>query len=218
MNFRKVVVLVCVLLLMIGIPIKVYSEDKESKHIVLIDPGHGGIDGGAKSKNGTIEKDLNLDISNKLKDCLEESGYIVYMTRNEDTQLDKSKRKDLGLRCSMKKETNCEVFISIHQNMFPQSNCFGSQVWYSSNEKSKTLADIVQNSLKENVGDNNKRVAKAAKEQYKILRDGYDGACILVECGFLSNPDEEQRLKDSSHQDKLVNAIKLGLEKYFQES
>lgn len=218
MRFRKVFIFFCLLFFITSIPIKVYSEDEEKKHIVLIDPGHGGIDGGAKSKNGTIEKDLNLEISNKLKECLEGAGYTVFMTRSEDTQLDKSKRKDLGLRCSMKKETNCEVFISIHQNMFPQANCFGSQVWYSSNEKSKTLADIIQTELKENVGDNNKRVAKAAKEQYKILRDGYDGACILVECGFLSNPGEEERLKDSNHQDKLVNSIKLGLEKYFEAS
>ena len=218
MNFRKAVIFLCVLFLIISIPVKVCSEYEESKHIVLIDPGHGGIVGGAKSKNGTIEKDLNLDISNKLKDCLEEAGYTVFMTRSEDIQLHKSKREDLSIRCNMKKETHCEVFISIHQNMFPQANCFGSQVWYSSNEKSKALANIVQDSLKDNVGDNNKRVAKAAKEQYKILRDGYDGACILVECGFLSNPDEEQRLKDSNHQDKLVNSIKLGLEKYFQEN
>ena len=138
------------------------------------------------------------------------------MTREDDIELDKRKAHDLSKRCKMKDETECEVFISIHQNMFPQAKCFGAQVWYASNDKSKELAEGVQESLKEHIKDNNKRVAKAAKEQYKILRDGYDGACIIVECGFLSNYEEEQRLKTDEHQENLVEAIKCGLDKYFE--
>ena len=184
--------------------------------MILIDAGHGGIDGGAKSKNGTIEKEINLAIASKLKEKLSDSGYKVYMTREDDIELDKRKAEDLSKRCKMKDDTECEVFISIHQNMFPQAKCFGAQVWYASNDKSKELAEGVQESLKEHIKDNNKRVAKAAKEQYKILRDGYDGACIIVECGFLSNYEEEQRLKTDEHQENLVEAIKCGLDKYFE--
>ena len=101
--------------------------------------------------------------------------------------------------------------------MFQQEKCFGAQVWYASNEESRVLAEEVQNSLKEKSEDNNKRIAKAAKEQYKILRDGYEGACILVECGFLSNHEEEQKLKTDEYQNKIVEGIKDGIDKYFSQ-
>jgi N-acetylmuramoyl-L-alanine amidase CwlD len=201
---------------MSGIPVRTNSEENKDKRIILIDPGHGGIDGGAKSKSGTIEKDINLSISLKLKKELEDSGYAVYMTREGDSQLDAKKVKDLNARCQMKKDVKCDAFISIHQNMFPQSSCFGSQVWYSSNEISKSLAENIQVSLKETINDNNKRVPKAAKEQYRILRDGYEGACVLVECGFLSNYEEEQKLKSDEHQDKIAKGITAGINKYFE--
>ena len=111
----------------------------------------------------------------------------------------------------------CDVFISIHQNKFNSEKCFGAQVWYASNEKSMKLAKYVQDSLKEGVKDNNKRLEKPAKEQYKILRDKYDGACLIVECGFLSNNEEEQRLKSESHQNQIVDGITIGINKYFDE-
>ena len=218
MKLKRIFSAICVFLVLFVLPVRVSAEDKKAQHIILIDAGHGGIDGGAKSKNGTIEKDINLSIASKLKSSLEESGYKVYMTREDDSQLSKRKVDDLAKRCALKKETQCEVFISIHQNMFPQEKCFGAQVWYASNDKSKVLAETIQGSLKEEVKDNNKRIAKAAKEQYKILRDGYDGACVLVECGFLSNYEEEQRLKTNEHQENIVRGIKCGLDKYFENA
>lgn len=195
----------------------VRADEEECKGVILIDPGHGGADGGAKSKNGTIEKDINLSISKKLYDRLNDEGYKVYMTREEDGELDKKKVADLDLRCKMKKETNCDVFISIHQNKFNSERCFGAQVWYADNEKSNTIADLIQDSLKEKTEDNNKRIAKAAKKQYRILRDGYDGACVIVECGFLSNSGEEARLKTDEHQNKIVEGIVCGVNRYFEE-
>lgn len=216
MKFKRILSLICILFIIFALPVKVKAEDEKNQHVVLIDAGHGGIDGGAKSKNGTIEKDINLAIASKLKKKLEDNGYKVYMTREDDSQLAKKKVEDLTKRCQLKNETQCEVFISIHQNMFPQTNCFGAQVWYASNEKSKELAEGIQDQLKSKIDDNNKRIAKAAKDQYKILRDGYDGACILVECGFLSNYEEEQRLKTDSHQEDLTEGIKCGLDKYFE--
>ncbi|NME84030.1 N-acetylmuramoyl-L-alanine amidase CwlD [Clostridium sp. SM-530-WT-3G] len=220
MKLKKIFAVVFALLLIFLMPVRCTAEeDVESakKRIILIDPGHGGIDGGAKSKQGTIEKDINLSIALKLKDLLEKNDYKVFMTREDDTQLDKKKVKDLTARCKMKNDTNCDIFISIHQNMFQQEKCFGAQVWYASNEESRVLAEEVQNSLKEKSEDNNKRIAKAAKEQYKILRDGYEGACILVECGFLSNHEEEQKLKTDEYQNKIVEGIKDGIDKYFSQ-
>ena len=189
----------------------------ESKGVILIDAGHGGVDGGAQGKNGTVEKDINLAISEKLKKSLEDEGYKVYMTREDDNDLGENKVADLNARCKMKKETNCDVFISIHQNKFSIERCFGSQVWYANNAKSSNLAVAVQESLKENTDDNNKRLAKPAKDQYKILRDGYEGACVIVECGFLSNYNEEKLLKTEEHQDKIVKGITCGINKYFED-
>lgn len=216
MKIKKVLAVFFIFCLIFGVPIRANSDENKTQNIILIDPGHGGIDGGAKSKNGTIEKNINLLIASKLKKSLEDAGYLVYMTREEDSQLDTRKAKDLTARCQMKKDTKCDAFISIHQNIFPQASCFGAQVWYASNDYSKLLAEDIQDSLKETIDDKNKRVAKAAKEQYKILRDGYEGASILVECGFLSNYEEEQRLKSDEHQDKIVKGITNGVNKYFE--
>lgn len=191
------------------------KKQEESKGIILVDPGHGGIDGGAKSKDGTIEKEINLSISKKLKKSLEAEGYTVYLTREDDSEISKKKVEDLDARCKMKVDTKCDVFISIHQNKFSNANCFGAQVWYASNEKSSKMANLIQNSIIESVGDGNKRLAKPAQNQYRILRDGYDGACVIVECGFLSNYQEEQKLKTDEHQDKIVNGIKNGVNSYF---
>ena len=214
MKVRRIIVAVFIALLMIKVPV---MAEEVSKGIVLIDAGHGGIDGGAQSRNGTIEKDINLQISKRLKEKLEKEGYKVYMTREEDKELSPKKVKDLEARCKMKIETKCDIFISIHQHKFNSAKCFGAQVWYASKEKSMKLAKYVQGSLKEVVKDNNKRLEKAAKEQYKILRDKYDGACLIVECGFLSNNEEEQRLKSESHQNQIVDGITIGINKYFDE-
>ena len=191
--------------------------------VILIDPGHGGIDGGAKSKNGTIEADINLQISLKLKEELECKGYKVFLTRQDNSSLDDSgktirekKRSDLKNRCKMKNETKCDLFVSIHQNMFPQEKIFGAQVWHAMGENSQKLATLVQDEIKLSVNDGNKRVAKCAGDDYVILRDKYEGASILVECGFLSNNNEEIKLKSEEHQKAIVNGIVNGIEKFYQ--
>lgn len=218
----KLASLLIIVFTIIFMPIKAMAVGEEK--VILIDPGHGGFDGGAKSKNGTIEKDLNLQISLKLKEVLEAKGYKVYLTRENDEALGNSgstikekKREDLKKRRNMKKEVNCDVFVSIHQNMFSQEKCYGAQVWHASNEISKKLADNIQESVKEIVKDNNKRVSKPAGDAYLILRDDYKGASVLVECGFLSNMEEEKRLQTEEHQNLLVEGIYLGIERYFEE-
>ena len=226
MKKNIIVILSCIIFIMLlsNINVKAFEESNEEKEgkVILIDPGHGGIDGGAQSKNGTIEKEINLQIALKLKQSLEEKGYKVCMTREADEGLyeqgktiREKKREDLKNRAEKKKETNCDIFISIHQNMFPQSKCYGAQVWYESNEKSAILAKAVQVTLKEAIDNNNKRVEKPAGEAYLILRDKYEGESILVECGFLSNPEEEAKLKTDEYQQKLVDGISLGIDRYF---
>ncbi|WP_300380383.1 N-acetylmuramoyl-L-alanine amidase CwlD [Clostridium sp.] len=217
----KFIITIAMGLLIIN-PINTYAE--ENQRIILIDPGHGGFDGGASSKSGTVEKEINLSISLKLKTELEDKGYKVFLTRENDeglyekgSTIKEKKRDDLKKRRDMKEEVKCDVFISIHQNMFPQEKCYGSQVWNASNDKSKKLADSIQNSLKETIQDGNKRVSKSAGDSYLILRDTYEGASVLVECGFLSNQAEAERLKTEEHQNLIVKGISLGLDRFFEE-
>lgn len=200
-----------------------YEEENKAK-IILIDPGHGGYDGGAVSKSGTIEKDINLAIAIKLKKQLEDKGYKVYMTREEDESLNSiikkpssKKVEDLTNRCNKKKEVNCDMFISIHQNTFPQSKVYGAQVWYSKYEESKILAGKIQKCLIEMVDPSNKRIEKPALDHYRILRDGYEAPSVLVECGFLTNLEEEKKLKDEAYQEKIALAIAEGVKKYYEE-
>ena len=221
MKKLRVISILMIFLVIFIMPVKASMNGNEQK-VILIDPGHGGFDGGAQSKTGTIEKGINLEIGQKLKSNLEGKGYKVVMTREGDeglyskgTTIREKKREDLKKRSEMKKETNCDIFISIHQNMFAQSKCYGAQVWYASNDQSAKLAKNIQDSLKETVDDNNKRIEKAAGESYLILRDKYEGASVLVECGFLSNPEEEIRLKSEEHQNKIIEGLSLAIDRYF---
>lgn len=213
---KKIISVILSMSIILGITPYRVNAVQCAERIILIDPGHGGADGGAKSPAGTIEKDINLQISLMLKQKLIDKGYTVYMTRDTDTSLAPKKKEDLDLRCKMKKETKCHAFISIHQNKFQQPKCYGAQVWYASNEKSEVLAKYIQESLKEKVNDGNKRIAKCAKNDYRILRDGYDGASVIVECGFISNPAEDSKLKTTEHQEQIADGILLGVDKYFQ--
>ncbi|MDO4534662.1 MAG: N-acetylmuramoyl-L-alanine amidase CwlD [Clostridium perfringens] len=200
----------------------VKAEENDSERIILIDPGHGGMDGGGKGSDGTLEKDINLAIALKLKTALEGKRYKVEMTRDTDTDLHKKgetvrekKRDDLANRVKRKEETKCDAFISIHQNMFPQSNCKGAQVWYAQDENSKFLGEALQESFKINLDEGNHRLAKQAKEEYRILRNNKECAAVIAECGFLSNPEELQLLKSDDYQNKIVDSIVNGIDKYF---
>lgn len=191
---------------------------------ILIDPGHGGIDGGAVAKSGIMEKDINLKIGLKLKERLIEEGYKVVMTREEDKglykdegRIRKKKIEDLENRCKIKKDSNCDMFISIHLNAFPESKYHGAQVWYSKNVDSRKLARIVQENLKKDLDSSNNRMEKAALDSYKILRSNDDMPSVLIECGFLSNIDEEERLKSDEYQNKIANAVTKSVKLYYQQ-
>ncbi|EGT0691816.1 N-acetylmuramoyl-L-alanine amidase CwlD [Clostridium perfringens] len=221
-KIMKIVSIMMISFLVLNISfLKVNAE--ENNKVIVIDPGHGGIDGGAKSENGVIEKDINLSISLKTKAALESKGYKVIMTRSEDIGLytegkkvREKKIEDLGNRVKIKKENKCDAFISIHQNMFPQKNCKGAQVWSANNEPSQKLGKIIQQKFKEEVDQNNKREAKVAKKEYKILNDGYEGASVIVECGFLSNPEECELLGKEDYQNKIANTLANAIDEYFK--
>lgn len=221
-KIMKIVAIMMLSFLVLNISLlKVNAE--ENNKVIVIDPGHGGIDGGAKSENGVIEKDINLSISLKTKAALESKGYKVIMTRSEDVGLytegkkvREKKIEDLGNRVKIKKENKCDAFISIHQNMFPQKNCKGAQVWSANNEPSQKLGKIIQQKFKEEVDPNNKREAKVAKKEYKILNDGYEGASVIVECGFLSNPEECELLGKEDYQNKIANTLANAIDEYFK--
>lgn len=216
-------ILVCPLIYFSPITVKAFSKVNESeKKIILIDAGHGGIDGGAVSKRGTVEKDINLKISLFLKEVLDAKDYKVLMTRDSDTGLysengkirDK-KNEDLNNRCKFKDESKCDVFVSIHLNMFPQSQYYGAQVWYSKEGKSADLANIIQNNFINDLDNTNTRKEKCAKGAYKVLRCNEDIASVLIECGFLSNPREEEKLKTEAYQREIAKSIGESISEYF---
>ncbi|HAT4246930.1 TPA: N-acetylmuramoyl-L-alanine amidase CwlD [Clostridium perfringens] len=221
-KIMKIVSIMMLSFLVLNISLLKVNAEGNNK-VIVIDPGHGGIDGGAKSENGVIEKDINLSISLKTKAALESKGYKVIMTRSEDVGLytegkkvREKKIEDLGNRVKIKKDNKCDAFISIHQNMFPQKNCKGAQVWSANNEPSQKLGRIIQQKFKEEVDQNNKREAKVAKKEYKILNDGYEGASVIVECGFLSNPEECELLGKEDYQNKIANTLANAIDEYFK--
>ncbi|MBC2579620.1 N-acetylmuramoyl-L-alanine amidase CwlD [Clostridium sp. DJ247] len=198
------------------------SETKDI--LILLDPGHGGIDGGAVSPSGIMEKDINLKISLKVRDKLQKEGYKVMLTREEDKglytdegKIRKKKIEDLNNRSKMKKESSCNMFISIHLNMFPESKYYGAQVWYSRNKDSEKLAKIVQQNLKADLDMSNNRQEKPALDSYKVLRVNDEMPSVLVECGFLSNPMEEGKLKSDEYQDKIADSIVKSVKAYYSQ-
>ena len=199
---------------------KQFSEKNEK--LILIDPGHGGIDGGAESKNGTVEKNINLKVSLKLKDLLKKQGFNVKMTREEDKglysdsgRIRKKKLEDLNNRCKMKEDSKCDMFISIHMNMFPEKKYYGPQVWYSDCKNSMDLAHLLQEGLKKDLNDDSERIEKPALDLYKILRCNNNIPSVIVECGFLSNEKEEAKLNSDKYQGKIAESLCKSIKMYY---
>ena len=116
----------------------------------------------------------------------------------------------------MKKSSKCDAFLSIHLNMFPQCQYHGAQVWYANNDKSKTLAAILQSNLREDLDKSNKRKEKVSIDDYRVLRNSGNIPSVIVECGFLSNPEEAAKLKDDGYQIKLAKSIRKSLDEFFK--
>lgn len=194
-----------------------------NEKIIVIDAGHGLPDGGAVSDSGTVEQGLNLDISLRVQKLLEETGAYVLMTRSDEYAVAENleakirdiKRSDLKYRKSLRDSSGCDAFVSIHLNKFEQSKYKGAQVFYAKTpENSRVLGECLQNSLIEIADRNNKRVAKEADSSIFILKNS-DTPSVIVECGFLSNDEEEEKLKTEEYREKLAYSIYNGICSYF---
>lgn len=192
------------------------------KQTVIIDAGHGGDDGGAIGIDGTVEKDINLDIALKLEKLLKFYGFDVIMTRTEDIMtcddgldsLRKRKVSDIHNRFDVLEKNPDAVFISIHQNKFEDNSQHGTQVFYSgNNDESKLLAESIQNSIVSVLQPDNSRVVKKSGSGIYLLYHAKLPA-VLVECGFISNPTEVKRLNDEKYRMKIAILIADGLIKY----
>ena len=194
---------------------------KKMPHIV-IDAGHGGEDGGAVSSDGVPEKEINLTIAQDADALLTFFGFDTEMTRNDDgdlsTEGDNTKQRknsDMKKRLEIFNASDDNTIISIHQNKFSDTKSHGTQVFYSpNNENSSRLAETIQNSLTNNLDINNKRKVKSSGSEIFLLKRTTIPAC-LIECGFISNPTEEQLLLNSDYQNKITEAISSALINYY---
>lgn len=195
-----------------------------TKPIIIIDPGHGGVDGGAVGVDGTVEKDINLKIALRLRDVLTNAGFTVIMTRDTDISIHSSsantirekKVSDLKNRLAMTELYPDSILISIHQNTLDNHSVTGAQVFYSPNDPgSAVLAQYVQDEFNKNIQTKNKEIKPAGKNLYLFYNA--DNTAILAECGFLSNSGEEALLNTSEHQDKIVYSIYSGLLRYLKD-
>lgn len=194
-----------------------------SGKIIILDAGHGGLDGGAISKNGIVEKNITLKITEYLRDYLNEAGALVIMTRDSDKDLadtstkglSRRKVEDLKNRVDLANKSMAEFFISIHLNSIPSERWFGAQTFfYPTREENEKMAKIVQKELINNLQNTN-RVPLPRNDL--IVLKYVQMPSIMVEVGFLSNPNEAELLKDKKYQKKIAFAIYQGMLSYYSE-
>ena len=195
---------------------------QEGEPVILLDPGHGGEDGGTQSEAGLLEKDVNLAVALHLRELLETAGYQVKMTRETDCSIGDSslptvrerKVSDIHRRLEMvEEEANC-ILVSIHQNYFTEGKYSGAQIFFSANhEGSEILAESIRSSVVSLLQPENTRQNKAATDSIYLLWNA-EVPAVLVECGFLSNWEEAERLADSTYQEQMAFAIYDGLIRY----
>lgn len=196
------------------------------KQVIIVDAGHGGIDGGTQSSSGIIEKDINLAIAQKVGNLLSLMGYETIYTRDSDNiiypESCKTTRQkkvwDIHRRMDVIEENPNAIFLSIHQNYFTQSKYSGAQVFYSHiNPKSEVIAGYIQSAVVKNLQkDNSRQVKKSGAEIYLLYHS--KNPAVMVECGFLSNPAEALLLNDEDYQSKMALSIVEGLTQYLKES
>jgi len=183
--------------------------------VIIIDPGHGGIDGGAVGVNDLLEKDINLEISFILRDLFIQAGFEVVMTREEDVSIHdpgvsgvrRQKRSDLHNRLEFTERFTDNIFISIHQNKFGDSSQRGTQVFYGPHHPgSELLAETIQRNVVTMLQPENRRQHKEGGSGLFIIYQARSPA-VLVECGFLSNPEDARNLSDPQYQAQLAFAI-----------
>lgn len=202
-----------------------HAEFFEKKGTIVIDAGHGGEDGGAVGVNGLVEKDINLAIALALAEDLKANNFDVVLVRDGDYSVgDQSlstvaerKRSDTKRRVSLVEETSDCLLVSIHQNQFSQSQYSGAQMFYSpNNEESAQLAECIRQSVVSSLQPENTRQNKEAGEEIYLLTHCQVPA-VLVECGFLSNPQEAELLGQETYQNDMAAAIYNGIIDFLEQ-
>lgn len=193
----------------------VAKEEKKENNgtVIVIDPGHGGEDPGKVGINDVLEKDLNLQISEKVATLLEEAGIKVVMTRENDKVPDR-KKEDLDQRVNLINSTNPTLALCIHQNSYPDATIRGAQVFYHTvTEQAEDIASIVQEELR-TVDPTNTRQIKENNTYYMLKNTKVP--TIIVECGFLTNPEEAEKLTQEDYQEQIAQAICEGIMKWLE--
>jgi N-acetylmuramoyl-L-alanine amidase len=220
-------VLVVMLLLSFGISRAVRQVHQTSPvgtgMTVIIDAGHGLPDGGTTSCTGALEADLNLEISHRLNDLFHLFGINTVMTRTsrdsvytEGDSIAKKKISDTRNRVAMINKTDNAILLSIHQNHFYDSQYSGAQVFYRNNEESKELANILQSDLVSRLNPDSRRKSKKSTGVYIMEHVQCTG--VLIECGFLSNQQEENLLRSQEYQKKLCAVIATSCLSYMNQN
>ena len=197
---------------------KVISETGKQKACVVVDAGHGGFDPGKVGINGSLEKDINLQIAEKVKKFLEAEDITVIMTRTDDSGLynenDSNKKvQDMRQRIAIIDKAEPDIVVSIHQNSYHEEYVHGAQIfYYSGSESGKTLAEMLQKRFVINVDAANKREAKGNDSYYLLKKTAYP--IVIVECGFLSNREEAEKLNSQAYQEKTAWAVHMGVLQY----
>ena len=219
MNKYKLLILICFFLITITLPKVTASVNSMNLlgKVIILDSGHGGVDAGATG-NQIIEKDLNLILTRKLEKELVSRGATVYLTREDDKDLSTTtinrKRSDLYNRAKYINKISPNMYISIHLNSVTNSSWRGLQVFYTTkNEENKLIAETITNHLKESISN----VREIKKDNTYYMYKHITSPGVLIEAGFISNPNDSYLLRNKEYQDKLISSNSDSIEIYFQK-
>ena len=227
-NVKRKIELFMVLFLLIGAIIaswklseltaSVAKEEKKTNKdevVIVVDPGHGGEDPGKVGTNDVLEKDLNLQIAKKVADLLESAEIKVVMTRENDKVPD-IKKQDLEQRVKLINDTNPTLALCIHQNSYPDSAIRGAQVFYhTATAEAEDIASVIQEQLRTVDTENTRQIKE--NDTYYMLKNT-KVPTVIVECGFLTNPEEAGKLTQDDYQQQLAQAICEGIVKWLNDS
>lgn len=203
----------------------VFGGNRVDSLTVVVDAGHGMPDGGAVGVNGTVEQEINLKIAQKVAEVLQGKDIKVVMTRvsenclctdQEGKTIRKIKVEDMNKRLDIIKKSNADLFLSIHMNYFPDSGVDGLRLFYDKNHsQTLKLAEFIQERMSHVTGA--KMYAVKASDPSLFLMKNTPVPGVLIECGFLSNPEEEKKLNDTDYQSRIAWAIADAVEKYYKQ-
>ena len=202
----------------------IVSGNSESDALIILDAGHGGTDGGSSAADGTLESDINLEVTLKTDAILGLMGEQTLLVRDKDTDLSSDDAKtiaqkkisDIRNRVDLVNSYPNAILISIHQNTFPEEKYHGAQIFYSKIANSKSLAELLQNNLRSYVDPSNQRNAKEISADVYLMNH-IQVPGVLVECGFLTNPEEAAKLKTAEYQKQLAVTIATTVSNYLSE-